>query len=165
MHDLNRLRNHVREKGYPELKDVSIGVYEDNLKDAALECFPNRHIHRYGNFVSGYSVCVDPTMMDASEVALIGGLAHEFSHIIKFIERGCNSFAHFVNQKLYRNIKRYKRHEERQTDADAIKRGFGDNLIELHNFLRSTYPQPRKIYRYNLANEEIENLMQSQDYQ
>jgi hypothetical protein len=119
MNDLAQLRDLVIRKGFPELLDEDIQVEYKHLEDALLE---------YGTLdPEGFFIEVDDSLTDAPRQVLIGGFAHEFSHIL--VEK--RSSRRVVSRDIlaYRMSKRYKTLDERNTDLEVLLRGYGEDLL------------------------------------
>ncbi len=119
MHNLEKLRDRVIRRGFLELMAEDIQVEYRELEDALFE---------YGSLTEeGYFIEADESLKEAPEDVLIGGLAHELSHILTdmFLEKKLR-----LRDKLaYRISKRYKTLDERNTDLQVILRGFANELL------------------------------------
>ncbi len=124
MNDLVLLRDQVIQRGFPELLAEDIQVEYRHLEDALLE---------YGTLSpEGFYIEVDESLMNASVQVIIGGLAHEFSHIL--VEKTSQERMIFRDILAYRLSKRYKTLDERNTDLEVILRGFGKDLLVFLEF-------------------------------
>ena len=70
--------------------------------------------------------------MNASPQVIIGGFAHEFSHIL--LEKTAHERVISRDILAYRLSKRYKTLDERNTDLEVILRGFGKDLLVFLEF-------------------------------
>jgi len=145
--NLEEIRDHVIKRGFPELMAEDIQVEYKKLEDALLE---------YGGLTEeGYYIEVDETLKTAPDDVLIGGFAHEFSHIIsdkslvkKLISR----------DKLAYNISpRYKTLDERNTDIEVLLRGFGNELLSFLEYSeKNEYPHYKED---GLSIREVKTLL------
>ncbi len=151
MHDLEGLRDNVIRKGFMELIAEDIQIEYQELDDALFE---------YGSLTEeGYFIEVDESLKDASEDVLVGGLAHELSHILtdKFLDGKLQ----LRDRLAYRISKRYKTLDERNTDLQVILRGFA---YELLIFLEYTENKGFPHYKEDgLSIREVKVLSQKQD--
>jgi len=119
MNDLKHIRDHVIQRGFPELLAEDIQVEFKKLKDALLE---------YGLLTEeGFYVEVDESLMNAPKQVLIGGFAHELSHML--VDKNCKNHTISRDRFAYKISKRYKTLDERNTDLEVILRGFGKDLL------------------------------------
>ncbi len=119
MNDLKHIRDHVIQRGFPELLAEDIQVEFKKLKDALLE---------YGLLTEeGFYVEVDESLMNAPKQVLIGGFAHELSHML--VDKNCKDHTISRDRFAYKISKRYKTLDERNTDLEVILRGFGKDLL------------------------------------
>ena len=124
MNDLALLRDQVIQRGFPELLAEDIQVEYKHLEDALLE---------YGTLSpEGFYIEVDESLMKASQQVIIGGLAHEFSHIL--VEKTSHERMISRDMLAYRLSKRYKTLDERNTDLEVILRGCGKDLLVFLEF-------------------------------
>jgi len=119
MQNLDEIRDRIIQKGFLELMDEDIQVEYKDLDDALLE---------YCGLTSdGYCIEVDNSMKDAPTDVIEGGFAHELSHILTDIGQ---EYSFRLRDRLARRIsKRYRTLDERNTDLQAIVRGFGPQLL------------------------------------
>ena len=124
MNDLVFLRDQVIKRGFPELLAEDIQVEYKHLEDALLE---------YGTLKpEGFYIEVDESLMNASPQVIVGGFAHEFSHVLLEI----TSHERVISRDIfaYRLSKRYRTLDERNTDLEVILRGFGKDLLVFLEF-------------------------------
>lgn len=121
--NIKEILDKIIKKSFPELMGEDIRIEWKNLDDALME--------QGGLTGHGYYIEVDKTLKKAKESVIIGGLAHELCHILTSIElsRG-KSITDII---LYRISIRYKTLDERNTDLQAIIRGYGKELLEFMN--------------------------------
>ena len=131
MNDLQALRDQVIRRGFPELLADDIQIEYKYLKDALLE---------YGSLTGeGCYIEVDESLRNASPQVLIGGLAHELSHIV--VDKNLQARLMARDWLAYKISRRYKTLDERNTDLEVILRSFGKELlIFLEYSERTGYP-------------------------
>jgi hypothetical protein len=151
MNDLAYLRDQVVQRGFPELFAEDIQVEYKHLEDALLE---------YGTLnPEGFYIEVDESLMNASPQVIIGGLAHEFSHIL--VEKTSHERMMSRDMLAYRISKRYKTLDERNTDLEVILRGFGKDLLVFLEFSeKEGYPHYKED---GLSIRELKILIQKQE--
>jgi len=119
MQNLAEIRDQIIQTGFPELLSEDIQTEYKKLDDALLE---------YCGLTSeGYCIEIDNSMKDASIAVMEGGLAHELSHILTDLNQERN----FRRRDRWarRISKRYTVLDERNTDLQAIIRGYGPQLL------------------------------------
>ena len=96
-----------------------------------------------------------------SKKALIGVLAHELGHQVSY--KNINFLQRLFFKYRYNRNFDFKRKAEREADIIAIKRGFGNELIELIKESERKFNHERflKIKRTHLSINEIKRLMKS----
>jgi hypothetical protein len=131
MKELQTLRDRVIHQGFPELLSEDIQVEYQELKDALFQ---------YGSLTEeGYYIEVDASLKEAPEAVLIGGFAHELSHIIA--DKSLTKRIMFRDRIAYQFSKRYKVLDERNTDLEVILRGFAKELLAFLEYSeKSGYP-------------------------
>ena len=151
MNDLVLLRDKVVQRGFPELFAEDIQVEYKLLDDALLE---------YGTLSpEGFYIEVDKSLMNASPYVIIGGLAHEFSHIL--VEKTSNARVISRDILAYRLSKRYKTLDERNTDLEVLLRGFGKDLLVFLEFSeKEGYPHYKED---GLSIREVKILIEKQE--
>jgi hypothetical protein len=151
MNDLAYLRDQVVQRGFPELLAEDIQVEYKHLEDALLE---------YGTLnPEGFYIEVDESLMNASPQVIIGGLAHEFSHIL--VEKTSHERMMSRDMLAYRISKRYKTLDERNTDLEVILRGFGKDLLVFLEFSeKEGYPHYKED---GLSIRELKILIQKKE--
>lgn len=109
---------------YPELKKYTFSIRYNSLPDAFAECA-----------IDGRKVAIeiDIDLKNENDALKIAAIASEISHIIKentlsLIPLGLGSY---VEGLIYEMSTTYRNYDERQTDIETIKRGFGKELLEL----------------------------------
>jgi hypothetical protein len=147
MNNLNELRDQVISRGFPELMAEDIQVEYKELKDALFE---------YGGLTQeGYYIEVDESLTDAPMEIIIGGLAHECSHILTDISSGNKVMSR--DKIAYGISPRYKTLDERNTDLEVILRGFGKELL---NFLEYSETNGYPYYKEDgLSIREVKRLL------
>jgi hypothetical protein len=113
--NINKIKNNVIKKGFPELSDEDIQIEWNDIKDSCFVLVPFKS--------EGYCIEIDNSMRKASVMVIEGGLAHEFAHIIDDIDKS-------KNIDLGRISKKYRIYQERNTDLTVILRGYGKQLLK-----------------------------------
>ena len=147
MVNLNELRDRVISRGFPELMAEDIHVEYKKLKDALLE---------YGSLTEeGYYIEIDESLIDAPKEIIVGGLAHEFSHILTDKSSGKRLMSR--DRFAYGISSRYKTLDERNTDLEVILRGFGKELL---NFLEYSETNGYPYYKDDgLSIREVKKIL------
>jgi len=136
--------------GYRELKDYNFEMKYENI-DAILQykTLPRK----------GFRINVNPILKKAPINAIKGGIAHELEHIID--EINMTNYYKKRDTELYNRAERYRLLDEKQTDTNAIIRGYGKELMSLSRFLKNhcniettglTYKEIRKMLTINKNN-------------
>ena len=119
MNNIDKIRDEVINKAFPELMNEDIQVEYKSLDDALFE---------YGGLTKeGFYIEVDNSMKDASKKVIEGGFAHELSHILIDKEQGRTLT--LKDRLAYKISKRYKTLDERNTDLNVIIRKYGNQLL------------------------------------
>lgn len=124
MVNLNRVLEKVRMRGFRDLDDTRIRIVHDPKEEdyfALLMEDKNR-----------YSLSVGKDVKIMPLEAVIGGIAHELSHVV--IERGFSEVDTLAYHFLYHNLESYRISIEAEADKLTIKRGFGKELLALARF-------------------------------
>lgn len=131
MNNLQTLRDQVIRRGFPELLADDIQIEYKHLKDALLE---------YGSLTGeGYYIEVDESLQNSSPKVLIGGIAHELSHIV--VDKNVEARLMSRDRLAYKISRRYKTLDERNTDLEVILRSFGKELLIFLEYAeRAGYP-------------------------
>lgn len=104
---------------YPELRSKDISVSWEDLEDALMEVQPMDP--------EGWIIEVDKTLKDSSPEVIVGGIAHELAHIVRELHFSQNT--KFWDKLLYRYFRNYRTLDERNTDLEAVLRGFAPELL------------------------------------
>ncbi|MGV8162885.1 MAG: hypothetical protein ACP5N2_06160 [Candidatus Nanoarchaeia archaeon] len=123
MNDLTDIKQELISASYPELRNVFIDTKYFKSKDAYFEFTRNS---RYS-----YLIEVDKSMKHVDRLIVVGGLAHELSHISKEIK--LNFLLSSLEYVIFKISPRYETYDERKTDEDVVKRGY---LVELLKFTK-----------------------------
>lgn len=142
---------------YPELKDISIEfVFKET--DASAFCRPvfssllnsaRERTYRVGISKKIRSSKKRVLFHNLSFNAQVGVLAHELSHVVLFIEKSAIEMAELGIQYVEDNS--FKRSIEMGTDLNAIRHGFGYQLLEyaiLIEELMKQYPDESYYQTY-----------------
>ncbi len=129
MTNLNKLLDEIICKGFPELIKLDISISWVKLNDAFLQT---------GTFLAhkGYFIEVDHSLKNVNISILIGGLAHELSHVA--LNHHSSSI---IENLLYKLSKHYKTAIERTTDLETIIRGYGNDLLNFIKWSNDAYEQ------------------------
>lgn len=128
--DLDKLKillNVVLEK-YPDLEDYNFSIKYNYLSDAyAMYYIDGKQI----------DIEINYSLKDKDDRLKIAAIASEISHIIKekklsFIPLGLGNLIEGV---AYDVSKIYRKYDERQTDIETVKRGFGKELLEFLKYM------------------------------
>lgn len=124
MSKLNKILDDIIKSKYPELLGEDIRIEFVDLDDSLME---------YGSLTNeGFFIDVDKKLKEADDIIIIGGIAHELSHIA--IELSIGKKMSFKDLIAYKISKRYKTLDERNTDLDVILRGLGKELYQFMKF-------------------------------
>lgn len=123
--ELEKLLHIVMQK-YPELKEYTFSIRYNSLSDAYALCIINCRRRKV-------DIEIDIDLKNESDILKIAAIASEISHIIKektlsLIPLGLGSY---VEGLAYNMSTIYRNYDERQTDIETIRRGFGEELLEL----------------------------------
>src|SRR5689334_7951451 len=89
----------------------------------------------YDLSADGFIIGVDNSLRHAPRRVLEGGLAHELAHIVHDLRR--KPFQRARAYEYYRRIRAYRIHDERGTDVEVIRRGYGPQLLALMLWART----------------------------
>ena len=95
-----------------------------------------------------------------NEKALKAVLVHELFHILQF--KRLNIFQKLIFVPKYHIIGKMRIEHEIEAHTAVVLRGFGEELIELNNFVKSRYPRKvwdEKLSNYYLSEEKIREIM------
>ena len=147
MNNLIQIRDDVIKRGFPELMAEDIQVEYTHLKDALFV---------YGRLTrEGFYIEIDELLTKAAEQVLIGGFAHEFSHML--VDKSLTKRWTSMDSLAYIISKRYKTLDERNTDLEVILRGFGKELL---NFLEYSEKEGYPHYKEDgLSIREVKILL------
>jgi hypothetical protein len=147
MNKLEKIRDEIIKKAFPELKEEDIQIEYKKLDDALVE---------WGALTGeGFYLEVDEGLKNAPRDVLEGGIAHDLCHVVSEKEQG--RFESWLDGVLYRNFKRYMRLDERNTDVEAVLRGYGQQLL---TFLEYAEKEGHPRYREDgLSIIELQKLL------
>lgn len=106
----------VIKQGFPELLGEDIRVEFKSELDNLIEIG--------GLEDEGWFIEIDSSLKNLDESILIGGIAHELSHIIR------DKRETWFEKLLYATSARYREATERDVDVVVIIRGYGRELLE-----------------------------------
>ena len=146
MNNLEEIRDEVIRRGFPELMTENISIKYTQLKDAFLYCndFPK----------NGHHIKVDEELGNSPREVLIGGVAHEFAHLVDAEKR--NTKGKVVDYILYNYLRTYRIAVERDTDLQAIMRGFGTELLAFLKYTEKLEPHDEE---HGLSAREVEAIL------
>jgi hypothetical protein len=125
---INSILRQVIRHGFPDLARktivLSIGEYADWM-------FYEPAGQSRGSFIIG----VDVSLLGASRRVIAGGLAHELAHIVR--DSRMRRWQRDRAYSLYFTSPAFRTRDERETDREAIARGYGRELLELMLFGRA----------------------------
>ncbi len=122
MSRLDRIKHRMIKDSFPELIGVKGSVrYQRLAPDSWFTCDYFHH--------EEYFVRVDVALKSAPEGVIVGGLAHEFAHVLRDLNRGI--LLYWIDVGFYDLSSSYRYHEERATDMLAIQRGYVRELLVL----------------------------------
>lgn len=117
MPSLQKINNAIIDEGFPELRDDDIQVSYRSLKNFLAICIlENKH----------YCIYVSPEMKGSPNIVLSGILVHENCHMLK--EKHMNNYQRKKDKRFYKS-KIFKTLDERNTDLEAILRGYGREIL------------------------------------
>ncbi|TSE04403.1 MULTISPECIES: hypothetical protein [Aquimarina] len=117
--NLQTILNDIIKNAFPELMDEDIAIEWKNLEDALMD--------QGGLTGHGYFIEVDESLKKANEAIIVGGIAHELCHILADLKVG--KWQILLDRVAYRIFKRYRTLDERNTDLQAIIRGYGSSVL------------------------------------
>lgn len=133
-------------QAYPELRSKDVRVQWAKLEDAVMEVQPLSP--------EGWIIEVDKSLQDASNEVILGGLAHELAHIIRDTKET------WIDKILYKISVRYQTNDERNTDLEAVFRGFAPQLLA---FMQATEKLDYEYYEEDgLSTRELKLLIKIQ---
>lgn len=121
---LEKLLYIVLEK-YPELKGYTFYIRYRSLSDAYAQCvlISTRKV----------DIEVDIDLKDENDTLKIAAIASELSHVLKanILSLIPFDFGNFLEGFIYEISTTYRKYDEKQTDLETVRRGFGEELLEL----------------------------------
>ena len=121
---LERIRDEIIEKAFPELKEEKIVIDYRKLYYSFFDC---------GRLPEGrFYLWVDESLKGVHIDILKGGIAHDLVHILSDKEQ--DKSASTLDFYLYGNWERYRILDERNTDLGTIIRGYGEELLLLMKY-------------------------------
>lgn len=122
--ELEKLLYIVLQK-YPELKKYTFSnIRYNSLPDAHAECIIcGRRVN----------IEIDTDLKDENDALKIAAIASELSHIIKhkILSVIPLDLGNYIEGLIYEMSTIYRNYDERQTDIETVKRGFGVELLAL----------------------------------
>lgn len=151
---------------FSELKDVKIEIKRKRIKTMMAArpkisfLFRNRENREYVIIITNHEVMNANAMYaNMSSCAQVGVLGHELSHILSYEDMTNMELLWFGIKYVFN-----KKEVEAETDLIAIKKGFGQQIIEFNRYLNKS-PEINKNYlrkkkKFYLTSNEIEQKMQ-----
>lgn len=125
--NLDKILNKIITSSFPELMGEDIQISWESIDDSLMV---------QGRLSEeGFYIEVDDSLKNSSNSVIIGGIAHELCHIV--VSKGLTLKERRIDSLLYRLSKRYRTMDERNTDLQAIIRGFGKELLEFMEYSES----------------------------
>jgi len=130
--DLPLLLKETMVQGFPDLTGVRVSLEIDYFKGKR----PVKIVGAYPDYTMKVKKEVEKYFVEDIETkesenyppeVVVGGFAHELSHVVRI--KRLNPFLNLFDEILYNTSRRYKASIEREADYEAIKRGFGKELI------------------------------------
>ena len=118
------LRTVIR-RGFPELRAIKIA-----LQFGVYDCWMFYEPAGRRQFLLG----VDVSLASAPRRILEGGFAHELAHIVR--DNAYSAGQLELAFERYRTSLAWRIREEREADLEAIRRGFGPQLLALMGYAR-----------------------------
>lgn len=136
MHNLREIKEQVMEEGFLELKVTRVDISWDIVKDG-LMVYGDIYVPQRNGCFAGYYIDVHQCLKKAGIAEMRGGIAHEYSHIIKDIQQTRKEARR--KTRKYNHSEAYCRKDEIRTDLEAINRGFGYDLLALEIFRKAHF--------------------------
>lgn len=153
---------------FKELEGVKINIKRKNIKSMmaarprANFLFKKRENREYIIIVSNHHKMNAKVLYEnMSTCAQVGVIGHELSHIVSYTKMSNLKMLWFGIKYVFK-----KREIEAETDMMAIRKGFGEQIIEFNHYLHHS-PRTNKKYlqkkrKYYLSSIEIEqNMLES----
>lgn len=150
MLDLKTITNNIIKKSFPELKGKNLEIYFRNLDDALMKF--NILDQDYNNF----AIEVDDSLKKANNIISLGGMAHELCHFSR--ELSLTKEFSVYDGEMYEKYLKYRIEDERNTDKEVIKRGYGEHLLALAEYNQNILKRPY-VEESGLSIIEIKSLL------
>ena len=124
---LDRILRRMIATAYPELRRLPIAV--------GFRALDGDTLFRYDWDQGRYSILAGEEFRDAPAAVVEGGVAHELAHLVRDSARPPRLLDRALDH--YGRSRAYRIRDERATDALAVQRGFGPQLIALIRYARS----------------------------
>lgn len=150
---------------FPELKGVRIDIRRKKISTMMAArpkldfLFRKKEARRYVIYITNHpEMNAGPIFEDMSTCAQTGVLGHELSHILSYRKMNNMQLLWFGVKYLF-----HRKKIEAETDAMALKRGFGEELLEYTRFIYNS-PHTNKRYllkkkRHYLSVSEIQQML------
>lgn len=147
----NLLLKKLKNDNYPELREVNIELKPTKIlgKTFMITLPFSKKIYYNAKIIK-----------KCNTRALKAVLLHELCHIIQF--KRLNFLQKLIFLPRYHLSTKYRKEHEIEAHTEVVKRGFGQELIELNKFVKERYPDHlwgKKISNYYLTEKEIKQIM------
>jgi len=149
--DYNLLLEKLKNDNFPELKETDIELKPTKILGKTFMITLPFSKNIYYNYKI-IKIC--------NNKALNAVLLHELYHIIQF--KRLNLLQKLIFLPRYHLNNKFRKQHEIEAHTEVVKRGFGEELIELNKFVKERYPDKlweKKISNYYLTEKEIKQLM------
>ncbi len=150
--DLEIMRDDMVAHGFSELigQQIEIDFVQDPVDD---------ELASYGTTSEGFFIDINPSFKTAPVEVIQGAIAHELAHILAdleerklpWIERALESLAYKISKRL-------RALDERSADLEAIRRGYGSQLLALLRYNEEKFGLKWSKEK-GLSVEEVESLL------
>jgi len=149
----NKLLQSLKNEYFPELKDIKINIKPLRiLKKVFMITLPFSKNIFYNKEI----------IKKCNDKVLKAVFVHELYHILQF--QRLNLLQKIIFVPKYHIIEKLRIDHELEAHTAVVKRGFGEELIELNNFVKSRYSKKiwdEKLSNYYLSEEKILKIMKN----
>jgi hypothetical protein len=149
--DYNLLLEKLKNDNYPELKETDIELKSTKILGKTFMITLPFSKNIFYN---------EKIIKKCNTKALNAVLLHELYHIIQF--KRLNFLQKLIFLPRYHLYNKFRKQHEIEAHTEVVKRGFGEDLIELNKFVKERYPSnlwEKKISNYYLTEKEIKQIM------
>jgi len=119
-YELKKVLDEIVSNSFPELRERKIKIEYAQIENAYFGFNGNK---------KGYELYVDPKMKNVSKNLVLGGIVHELCHIVN--EMNLSRYMSRKDRLLYKKNSHYFQLDEKNTDLQAILRGYGKGILAL----------------------------------